>query len=114
MRISDWSSDVCSSDLLRGKHRQQPGSADNGKGASCRMNRPLIITDCDEVLLHMVVPFREWLDESHDIHFDMHDRGFGEALRHKDSGQPVERALVWELLLGRSEEHASALQLLIR
>jgi hypothetical protein len=64
------------------------------------MNRPLIITDCDEVLLHMVVPFREWLEESHDIHFDMRDRGFGEALRHKDSGQPVERALVWELLLG--------------
>src|SRR3546814_18035101 len=64
------------------------------------MNRPLIITDCDEVLLHMVVPFREWLDESHDIHFDMHDRGFGEALRHKDSGQPVDRALAWELLLG--------------
>lgn len=23
------------------------------------MSRPLIITDCDEVLLHMVVPFRE-------------------------------------------------------
>ena len=64
------------------------------------MTRPLIITDCDEVLLHMVVPFREWLDEQHDIHFDMHDRGFSEALRHKDSGQPVERALVWELLLG--------------
>ena len=55
------------------------------------MKRPLLITDCDEVLLHMVVPFREWLDEQHDIHFDMHDRGFSEALRHKDSGQPVER-----------------------
>ncbi|WP_416462414.1 HAD family hydrolase [Sphingomonas sp. VDB2] len=64
------------------------------------MTRPLIITDCDEVLLHMVVPFRHWLDETHDVHFDMHERGFGEALRHKDSGAVVERALVWELLLG--------------
>lgn len=64
------------------------------------MTRPLIITDCDEVLLHMVVPFRHWLDETHDVHFDMHDRGFAEALRHKDSGAVVERALVWELLLG--------------
>ncbi|WP_022682398.1 hypothetical protein [Sphingobium bisphenolivorans] len=62
------------------------------------MSRPLIITDCDEVLLHMVVPFREWLDETHDVHFDMQERGFAEALRHKDSGEPLERALVWELL----------------
>lgn len=63
------------------------------------MARPLIITDCDEVLLHMVVPFREWLDETHAVHFDFRERGFVEALRHKDSGLPVERALVWELLV---------------
>ena len=25
------------------------------------MSRPLLITDCDEVLLHMVAPFRDWL-----------------------------------------------------
>jgi hypothetical protein len=64
------------------------------------MTRPLIITDCDEVLLHMVVPFRHWLDETHDVHFDMHDRSFAEALRHKDSGEPLERELVWQLLIG--------------
>jgi hypothetical protein len=64
------------------------------------MSRPLIITDCDEVLLHMVVPFREWLDEHHDVHFDMRERGFAEALRHKDSGVALERELVWQLLVG--------------
>jgi hypothetical protein len=64
------------------------------------MTRPLIITDCDEVLLHMVVPFRLWLDETHDVLFDMRERGFAEALRHKDSGVALERELVWELLLG--------------
>lgn len=64
------------------------------------MTRPLIVTDCDEVLLHMVVPFRQWLDETHNVHFDMRERGFTEALRHKDSGTPLERALVWELLVG--------------
>jgi hypothetical protein len=63
------------------------------------MSRPLIITDCDEVLLHMVVPFRAWLDETHDVHFDMHDRGFAQALRHKDSGEPLERERVWALLV---------------
>lgn len=64
------------------------------------MTRPLIVTDCDEVLLHMVVPFGQWLDETHDVHFDLRERGFAEALRHKDSGEPVERTQVWELLLG--------------
>lgn len=63
------------------------------------MTRPLIITDCDEVLLHMVVPFRQWLEEAHDVHFDMREQGFSEALRHKDSGLPLERKLVWELLI---------------
>jgi hypothetical protein len=62
--------------------------------------RPLIITDCDEVLLHMVVPFREWLDESHGVHFELRGQEFAEALRHKDSGIPLERELVWTLLTG--------------
>ncbi len=63
------------------------------------MTRPLIICDCDEVLLHMVVPFRTWLDEVHGILFDFAS-GFEEALRHKDSGDVVERALVHTLLGG--------------
>jgi len=61
------------------------------------MSRPLVISDCDEVLLHMVVPFRAWLDAAHGIHFSF-TSGFEEALRHKDSGDPVERARVWALL----------------
>ena len=40
------------------------------------MTRPLLITDCDEVLLHMVVPFRAWLDEEHDVHFSFENEGF--------------------------------------
>lgn len=63
------------------------------------MTRPLIVSDCDEVLMHMVVPFRHWLDEQHGIHFSFTD-GFERALRHKDSGDPVERARVWALLAG--------------
>lgn len=63
------------------------------------MSRPLIVSDCDEVLLHMVVPFREWLGEHHGIHFDF-SSSFEEALRHKDSGDVVERIHVWRLLGG--------------
>ena len=64
------------------------------------MSRPLLISDCDEVLLHMVVPFRDWLDEVHGIHFDLVHGDWGEALRHKHDGTVVERGLVWELLNG--------------
>jgi hypothetical protein len=64
------------------------------------MSRPLLISDCDEVLLHMVVPFRDWLDEVHHIHFDLVHGDWGEALRHKHDGTLVERGLVWELLNG--------------
>ena len=52
------------------------------------MSRPLLITDCDEVLLHMVVPFAEWLDEAHHIHFDVDSGDFVNALRHKATGLP--------------------------
>jgi hypothetical protein len=34
------------------------------------MSRPLVISDCDEVLLHMVAPFQAWLKANHDIDFD--------------------------------------------
>lgn len=61
------------------------------------MSRPLIISDCDEVLMHMVVPFRAWLDEQHGVEFSF-SGGFERALRHKTSGDIVERKLVWSLL----------------
>ncbi len=64
------------------------------------MSRPLLVSDCDEVLLHMVVPFREWLDEVHHIHFDLIHGDWGEALRHKHDGTQVERGTVWNLLNG--------------
>ena len=35
------------------------------------MTRPLIISDCDEVLLYMVAPFRDWLAETQGVEFRM-------------------------------------------
>jgi hypothetical protein len=60
--------------------------------------RPLIITDCDEVLLHMVAPFRDWLDEAHGIVFDIAGGDFGRALTHRESGEPVPQPDIWRLL----------------
>lgn len=64
------------------------------------MSKPLLISDCDEVLLHMIVPFRDWLEEAHHIHFDLVHGDWGEALRHKHDGTVVERGRVWDLLNG--------------
>jgi hypothetical protein len=70
------------------------------------MSRPLLITDCDEVLLHMVVPFAEWLDEVHHVHFDVDTLfdpatgGYLNAMRHKLTGDRVDQGLVWPFLKG--------------
>lgn len=64
------------------------------------MSRPLLISDCDEVLLHMVVPFAAWLDEDHHIHFDLDSGNFLNALRHKNSGELVAGEKIWPLLKG--------------
>ena len=64
------------------------------------MARPLIISDCDEVLLHMVVPFGEWLDEQHGIQFRMVGNDFSQAVRYKHNGELVEPERIWPLLGG--------------
>lgn len=62
------------------------------------MTRPLLITDCDEVLLHMVVPFREWVDEAHGIVFTLGEFGTTAKLRHKACGSDVQPTLLHALL----------------
>jgi hypothetical protein len=64
------------------------------------MNKPLVVCDCDEVLMHMVVPFGAWLAEDHDIEFRMEDATFGNALKRRSCGTPLEAAEVWPLLDG--------------
>lgn len=64
------------------------------------MSRPLIISDCDEVLLHMVVPFKEWLEESQGIDFTLEGGNFAEALRWQKSGTLLEAHEVWRMLGG--------------
>lgn len=62
------------------------------------MPRPLLISDCDEVLLHMMRHFGEWLTSEHAIDFVPQPADFAKSMRHRDSGQPVERARMWQLL----------------
>jgi len=64
------------------------------------MSRPLLITDCDEVLLHMVRHFGAWLDEAHDIDFRPVGGAFETALTRRASGDVVPSHEVWPLLDG--------------
>lgn len=62
------------------------------------MRRPLLITDCDEVLLHMVAHFDDWLDEAHGIDFAFESGSFGDAMTIRDTREPVPAEKVWPLL----------------
>lgn len=75
------------------------------------MSRPLLITDCDEVLLHMVSHFRDWLGEVHDVDFAFETGQFAEALSDRRSGQSLDRERVWPLLgeFFESEMHRQTL-----
>lgn len=64
------------------------------------MSRPLLITDCDEVLLHMVRHFGEWLDQAHDIDFRPQGGAFETALTRRGTGTLVPAHEVWPLLDG--------------
>lgn len=64
------------------------------------MSRPLIISDCDEVLLHMVGPFRDWLGEQHGIAFDMSGGNFIDAMKRVGSDELVTQEEIWKHLGG--------------
>jgi hypothetical protein len=61
------------------------------------MSRPLLVTDCDEVLLHMVGHFAEWVEEAHGLSFHLDAPGFRDALRDADN-RPLPAERVWPLL----------------
>ena len=66
------------------------------------MKRPLVITDCDEVLLHMVRHFRDWLAAEHAIDV------LGQGRRQEAS---VRRAIIEDgLQLGAIPAREPALQ----
>lgn len=62
------------------------------------MSRPLIISDCDEVLLHMVAPFKQWLEQGEGIRFQLEGNNFTTAMRWADSGEPLDEKDIWKYL----------------
>ena len=62
------------------------------------MSRPLLITDCDEVLLYMVAHFKAWLEETQGVDFQMVGNDFSEAMRWRESGDLVAPTEIWGFL----------------
>jgi hypothetical protein len=60
------------------------------------MTRPLVVTDCDEVLLHMVRHFRDWLGEAHGIAFELNANPFTTMVAR--DGEPLTDAEKWRYL----------------
>ena len=60
--------------------------------------RPLVVCDCDEVLLHMVTHFRDWLGESQGVDFSLDTGNFAEALHYRDTGAALLPDEIWRLL----------------
>ncbi len=64
------------------------------------MSRPLVICDCDEVLLHMVSHFGDWLADEHDLEFKLEGSNFIDAVRPRGGGDPLKGEEIWPLLSG--------------
>jgi len=56
----------------------------------------LLISDCDEVILHFIPHFAEWVEEAAELSFDL-SAGFAGALRSRD-GRIVPQERAWSLL----------------
>ncbi len=59
--------------------------------------KPLLICDCDEVLLHMVCHFGTWLRETHDICFAPDGGDFARSMTRQDGTRPTPEEM-WGLL----------------
>jgi len=64
------------------------------------MTRPLIICDCDEVLLHFAEPFRLYLANEHDMELRFETFSLAGSIRRRACGTPLEQRELEPLLDG--------------
>src|SRR3546814_5707953 len=108
MRISDWSSDVCSSDLAseRGACNSAPSTTGFAGGPPPRAGEDLSAIDCGQPLGFVLGNQRA--DQL--VHLAFED--FGQAVERQVDAVIGDAAL--REIVGRSEEHTSELQSLMR
>src|SRR3546814_6808627 len=112
MRISDWSSDVCSSDLfVRWPHRRR----DRWRSMAPSSVRPPVVGDLVRVVEGDVVPADGTAIEPTQLLVDESSLT-GESLpASKQVGADGDEAMIWAIAphSARSEEHTSELQALM-
>ncbi|KQT34800.1 hypothetical protein ASG29_01165 [Sphingomonas sp. Leaf412] len=64
------------------------------------MTRPLLISDCDEVLLHMVRHFADWLGEAHEVDFTIGTWELAQSMKRRGDGAPLSREEMFGFLGG--------------
>ena len=62
------------------------------------MNKPLVVTDCDEVLLHMIRHFRDWMAEQHGVDFDLSGNPFAADFLLPGRSEPLTYEEKWQFL----------------
>ena len=62
--------------------------------------RPLLVTDCDEVLLHMVRHFATWLGEAHEVDFTIGSWELAKSMKRRGGGPPLSQAEMFGFLGG--------------
>src|SRR3546814_4496271 len=112
LRISDWSSDVCSSDLLRFIDDDDGARRTDQVDGRFAARLLAILVEVVHVLL---------VDRAHGDDHDLNGRAGGKVPHLAELGGIVEEIVeglagieAFEMLLGRSEEHTSELQSLMR
>ena len=61
-------------------------------------SRPLVVTDCDEVLLHMVRHFGEWLGEANGMDFVLGGDPFAQPMTPRGASEPLSPEEKWQYL----------------
>jgi hypothetical protein len=64
------------------------------------MTRPLLISDCDEVLLHMVRHFADWLGSEHEVDFTIGTWELAKNMKRRGSDVPMTREEMFGYLGG--------------
>src|SRR3546814_8633986 len=108
MRISDWSSDVCSSDLQDGGAHHAQGGRNQGKDAECALYHPYLYSQpCGRD----IQPFRAGNGCKA---APLQHAGNARQQHHKFHSEYDGCAAALSLSLPRSEEHTSELPSLMR
>lgn len=64
------------------------------------MTRPLLISDCDEVLLHMVRHFATWLDQAHEVDFTIGTWELAKSMKRRNGGPALTQEEMFGFLGG--------------